>query len=164
VHAVPQPAFDRLEPVPELYATLPIDRAFNWDDCAEQGTRGEWYLVCFRSIRRPEADEALLQRLDDAAHEDAAASPGFVHYFKGATTSAGACLSFCLWQSRALARAAAGRPLHVEATTVTNEMYSSYRLEFYRVTKRPGSRHFEFAPYDGPSSVPTDARSGRSAA
>jgi hypothetical protein len=153
---VPQPAFDRLEPVPELYATLPIDQAFDWDACAEPETAGEWYLVCFRSVRDPAADEALLARLDDAAHEEAATSPGFVHYFKGATTSTGNCMSFCLWHSRALAREAAGRPLHTRATAVTGRMYASYRLEFYRVTKRRGSSHFEFAPYDGPSSLPTE--------
>lgn len=155
MHGVPQPAFDRLAAVPELYATLPIAEAFDWDACADRETSGEWYLVCFRSVRRADADELLLATLDDAAHEEAASSRGFVHYFKGPTTAAGNCLSFCLWDSRALAREAAARPLHLQATMVTGQMYSSYRLEFYRVTKRAGTTHFEFAPYDGPASAPT---------
>ena len=153
---VPRPAFDRLVPVPERYATLPIADAFDWDACADPEMAGEWYLVCFRSVRRSGADEAKLTELDDAAHTEATTAPGFVHYFKGATTATGACLSFCLWESRAHARTAAGRPLHVEATSVTGEMYASYRLELYRVTKRPGSPRFEFEPYDGPDARPRE--------
>ncbi len=153
---VPSPAFDRLQPVPELYATLPIDQAFDWDACADLGTEGEWYLVCFRSVRSADADERLLTELDDAAHDEAVSSPGFVHYFKGATTATRNCLSFCIWKSRDAARAASARPLHRRATSVTSVMYASYRLELYRLRKRAGSPHFEFEPYDGPNAVPTE--------
>ena len=144
------PAFDRLVAVPERYATLPIAQAFDWDACADPSTVGEWYLVCFRSVRKAGADEALLQELDDRAHLDAAGVRGFVHYFKGETTAHGECLSFCLWESREVARAAAGRPAHTQASAVPGEMYASYKLEFYRVRKHAGRRSFEFEPYDGP--------------
>ena len=54
-------------------------------------------------------------------------APGFVHYFKGPMGPDGSCLSFCLWQSRADARSAAGRPAHVEAVGLLDEMYESVR-------------------------------------
>lgn len=147
---VSRPSFERLVPSPGSYATLPIAEAFDWTACADAGAAGEWYLVCFRSIRRPDADEALLHELDDRAHLEASQAPGFVHYFKGHTTERGECLSFCLWDSRRMARSAAGRPAHAQASAVTGEMYASYRLEFYRVVKRPGRDAFEFSPYDRP--------------
>jgi hypothetical protein len=145
---VSRPAFERLAPAPGPYATLPIADAFDWSACADGMSAGEWYLVCFRSIRRPGADEALLQELDDRAHLEASQVPGFVHYFKGHTTERGECLSFCLWDSREMARSAAGRPSHARASAIVGEMYASYRLEFYRVVKRLASLEFEFSPYD----------------
>ena len=39
-----------------------------------------------------------------------------------------------MWTSRGEARAAAGRPNHVTAVSVLDEMYENYRLEFVRVT------------------------------
>ena len=70
-------------------------------------------MVAFRSIRRPGVDEARLTAYDDWAHAEAMDAPGFVHYFKGPTDRDGRCMSFCLWDSRAEARAAAGRPAHM---------------------------------------------------
>jgi heme-degrading monooxygenase HmoA len=154
---VSRPAFERLAPVPGLYATMPIAEAFDWASCADGAGAGEWYLVCFRSIRQPGADEALLEALDDLAHLEASTARGFVHYFKGQTTEQGECLSFCLWDSRADARAAAGRPAHAQASAVVRQMYASYTLEFYRVSKRAGTPSFEFEPYDRPA-PPTRTR------
>jgi hypothetical protein len=147
---VSRPAFERLAPTPGPYATMPIAEAFDWAALADAVDAGEWYLVCFRSVRQPDADERLLETLDDAAHVEASAAPGFVHYYKGATTEGGECLSFCLWDGRAHARAAAGRPAHALASAIVLEMYASYRLEFYRVTKQAGAGTFEFELYDRP--------------
>jgi hypothetical protein len=141
------PAFDRLAPVDADYATRPIADAFDWQTCASLAASGEWYLVCFRSTRRAGADEARLTAMDDLAHAEAAGAPGYVHYFKGPTNERGECLSFCLWDSRADARAAAGRPQHVAAVTIAHETYESYVLEFYRVRKQFGVPGFEFQPY-----------------
>ncbi len=147
---VSRPAFERLTQALGPYATMPIAEAFDWASCADGADAGEWYLVCFRSIRQPGADEERLQALDDRAHLEASTAPGFVHYFKGQTTERGECLSFCLWDSRALARSAAGRPAHGQASATVCELYASYALEFYRLRKRAGSRSFEFEPYDRP--------------
>jgi hypothetical protein len=138
----------RLVPVSERYATLPIADAFNWDSASADLGDGEWYLVAFRSIRRAGADEERLTLFDELAHQEAAGSPGFVHYFKGPAAADGSCLSFCLWQTRADARAAAGRPDHVRAVSLIDEMYESYTLEFHRVTRDAGGP-LSFAPYDG---------------
>ncbi len=132
-------AFAALAPVSEAYAHLPVAEAFDWRRVGRQLGTGEWYLVAFRSIRRVEADEVRLAEFDERAHLEAQSSPGFVHYFKGPAEADRSCLSFCLWTSRAEARAASGRPAHIEAVSVINEMYERYTLEFLRVTGRKGS-------------------------
>ncbi|HET7727127.1 MAG TPA: hypothetical protein VFK54_07355 [Candidatus Limnocylindrales bacterium] len=149
--ASPAPRFERLRPVADDYASRPIAAAFNWSDVADPGTSGEWYLVVFRSIRRPEADERLLTEYDERAHREAESSEGFVHYFKGPLSPDRSCLSFCLWSSRVAARAAAGRTAHREAVTLVAEMYERYTLEFYRVAKRRGAAAFRIEPYDTPA-------------
>ena len=139
----------RLEPVSEQYATLPVADAFTWSDAGGDLADGEWYLVAFRSVRRPGADEIRLTLFDELAHHEAETAPGFLHYFKGPLGADGACLSFCLWQTRADARAAAGRPAHVQAVSLIDEMYESYTLEFHRVTRTAGGP-LVFEPYDRP--------------
>ena len=137
----------RLAPVSAGYAGLPVAEAFNWQEAATELGDGEWYLVAFRSVRRAGADEERLALFDELAHQEAAAAPGFVHYFKGPQATDGSCLSFCLWNSRADARAAAGRPDHVRAVSLLEEMYQSYGLEFLRVTREAGGM-LTFEPYD----------------
>jgi hypothetical protein len=141
-------AWTALVPVSDRYAVVPVADAFDWTDVARELGDGEWYLVAFRSVRRPDADEARLAEYDERAHLEAAESPGFVHYFKGPTCTDGTCMSFCLWTSRAEARAASGRPNHLEAVTLLDEMYETYTLEFLRVTGEAGRLRFE--PYDRP--------------
>jgi hypothetical protein len=142
----PHTAFDRLGPVSDRYATLPVSDAFDWSSCLDDVPPGEWYMVAFRSRRRADVDEDRLTEYDDWAHAEAAKAPGFVHYFKGPTTSDGRCMSFCLWDSRTEARAAAGRPAHTKAAALTHEAYAEYSLEFHRVTKADSG--FAFEPYD----------------
>ena len=146
--AATQPRFEDLAPTGADYATRPIREAIDWSAVARLTDAGEWYLVVFRSIRRATADEAKLTWYDDRAHEEAAASPGFVHYFKGPLTADRGCLSFCLWSGRAEARHAAAQPLHREAVSLIAASYERYTLEFHRVTKEPGTDHFRIEPYD----------------
>jgi hypothetical protein len=137
----------RLAPVSAGYASLPIQDAFNWQEASAELGDGDWYLVAFRSIRRAGADEERLTLFDELAHQEAATSPGFVHYFKGPQATDGSCLSFCLWDSRADARAASGRPDHVRAVSLIDEMYESYTLEFHRVSRDAGGP-LTIEPYD----------------
>lgn len=150
-------AFAAIAPVSEAYAHLPVADAFDWSRVARQLGTGEWYMVAFRSTRRVDADEVRLTEFDERAHLEARSSPGFVHYFKGPAEADRSCLSFCLWTSRAEARAASGRPAHIEAISVINEMYERYTLEFLRVTGRVGAS-LQFEPYDvGPPADPVGA-------
>jgi hypothetical protein len=137
----------RLAPVSAAYADLPVADAFNWQDASSELGDGAWYLVAFRSIRRAGSDEARLALFDELAHQEAATSPGFIHYFKGPQASDGSCLSFCLWESRADARAAAGQPDHVRAVSLIDEMYETYTLEFHGLTRQAGGP-LTFEPYD----------------
>jgi hypothetical protein len=140
-------AFDRLEPVSDRYATLPVSDAFTWDAVLDQVPAGEWYMVAFRSVHRADADEARLTAYDDWAHEEAMHAPGFVHYLKGPTCPDGTCMSFCLWDSRAEARASAGQQNHAAAAAIVHEMYARYELEFLRVRRIDGAG-FTFEDYD----------------
>jgi hypothetical protein len=137
-----------LRPVSQAYATLPVEHAFDWSDAAVALPMGEWYMVAFRSIRRHGADEERLTFYDDLAHREAEGAPGFVSYFKGPVDVDGTCLSFCLWDSRAEARAAAGRPDHLEAVSLIGEMYEAYTLEFLRVRRTSADAPLQFEPYD----------------
>lgn len=141
-------ALETITPVSDSYAALPIDRAFDWSGAATALGAGEWYLVAFRSVRRDDADEAILTEFDEQAHQEAMTSPGFIHYVKGPRATDGSCMSFCLWESRPLARAAAGRPLHAEAAALAGRMYARYTLEFHRVRGHGDGRPLEFEPYD----------------
>lgn len=141
---------DRLEPVSEHYASAAIADAFTWADGADLA-EGEWYLVAFRSVRRIDADEERLTEYDELAHQEAASAPGFVAYFKGPRAPDRTCLSFCLWDSRVHARAAAAKPAHMRAVRLLDEMYDSYTLEFHRVTRAVGGP-LVFELYDRPDS------------
>jgi hypothetical protein len=141
-------ALDELVPTTESYARLPLADAFNWADCASGIGSGEWYLVAFRSTVRPDADIERLREYDDWAHAEASGAPGFVHYFKGPLASDGSCLSFCLWNGRAEARAAARQPAHLEAVSLIAETYAEYTLEFISMRKTDAGAALTFAPYD----------------
>jgi hypothetical protein len=145
----PRSCFDRLVPVSDRYASLPVADAFDWAACAGDVDPGEWYLVAFRSVRRAAVDEDRLTAYDDWAHHEAMQASGFVHYFQGPTPADGRCMSFCLWDSRVEAREAAGRPAHTQAAALTHEAYASYTLEFHRV-RRLADGGFTFEPYDAP--------------
>ena len=143
-----------LRPVSQAYATLPIEDAFDWAEGGATLPAGEWYMVAFRSIRRVGADEERLTQYDDMAHREAERAPGFVSYFKGPVDRDGTCLSFCLWDSRAEARAAAGRPDHLEAVRLIGEMYQAYTLEFLRVRRTHADAALQFELYDPIPSPP----------
>ena len=149
-----RPSFERLAPVSDRYASLPVAEAFTWRACEPDVAAGEWYMVAFRSSRLPDVDEAQLSAYDDWAHAEAMDAPGFVHYFKGPTVDGGRCVSFCLWDSRAQAREAASRPAHARAVALTHQAYASYTLEFHRV--RRTAEGFAIEPYDA-LPAPADA-------
>ena len=139
-------AFSQLTPVREDYPLLPIEHGFNWDECTEGLQIPQLYLVVFRSIRRVDADVERLRWFDDRAFDDASQAPGFLFYFKGQATPGRACLSFCLWKTRQLARSASDRPAHAEAASLVAEMYETYDLERHRLYARDARLVFERLP------------------
>jgi hypothetical protein len=140
--------FADLAPIAENYATLPVGQAFSWAPVAETLEAGEWYMVAFRSILRADADMDRLTQYDNWAHEEAEGAEGFVHYYRGPLAADRSCLSFCLWNSRAEARAAAAKPAHRDAVTLIADTYEAYALEFLTMRKRAGAAALEFELYD----------------
>ncbi len=130
-----QEACRRLSPIRPDYADLPIREGFNWSSCLRPVPFDLLYLVVFRSVRRPDADIDLLREHDDRAYAEAQSSGGLLHYYKGDADDRGACLSFCLWESRDLAVAASGGASHRAAAEITTGTYASYGLERYDVAK-----------------------------
>ncbi len=129
-----QEAAQRISPVRSDYQNLPIEQGFDWPVIADHDF-DQLYLVVFRSVRRPEADLDLLREHDDRAYEKALESGGLLRYFKGDADERRECLSFCLWETRGQAIAAAGAASHRSAADISVLMYESYVLERYWLKK-----------------------------
>jgi len=131
-------------PITERYAVLPIRDGFNWSERLREVVEGQWYLVVFRSVRRGTADVDVLTEFDDHAHTEALDAGGLMYYFRGELGGDRECLSFCLWETQEQAKVALRLPRHQAAVRVAREMYESYLLERYILTKRRESAEIEF--------------------
>ena len=132
----------RISPKHPDYTTRPIQTGFDWS--ALYGCSfGQLYLVVFRSVRRPDADLALLREHDDRAYEEALRSGGLLRYFKGHANEQGECISFCLWETSEQAREAASAASHKSAADITARMYLSYVLDRYWLKQAGGELIFE---------------------
>jgi len=136
-------ACQQIFPIHPLYANLPIEQGFNWDPCLQYEAFDSLYLVVFRSVRRASADLDLLREFDDRAYSEASNSGGLLRYFKGEMNEQRECLSFCLWETRDQARAAASGPSHGRAAGITASMYESYRLYRYSIVRVHGKLSFQ---------------------
>lgn len=137
-------ALQRLAPATPDYATAPIADGFNWAECLAGVEPGQWYVVVFRSVRRPDADDALLAAHDDAAYAEACGGAGLLAYFRGDLGPNRECLSLCVWASQGQARAAMHSPSHRAAIAIVGAMYESYTLERYLLSTVTGSSHPTF--------------------
>ena len=136
--ALPQPIA-----ITDDYMLLPVETSFNWHECFQDIENGEWYLVVFRSKHCLDADEALLTELDNAASEAARETPGFLHYFIGTPRATGECLSFCLWEDQASARAGSAKPAHHKAIQQGMQSFEFYTLERHVITKTDNQLSFQ---------------------
>ncbi len=136
-------ACQQIVPIHPRYANLPIEQGFDWHSSLLGGPFDSLYLVVFRSVRRAGADLDLLREFDDMAYEEALESGGLLRYFKGDMNERRECLSFCLWETREGARAAANGSSHGKAAEITAAMYESYRLYRYHVVQRNGEIQFQ---------------------
>ena len=128
-------ACQRISPVYPDYAARPIENGFSWSSSLAGCAFDRLYLVVFRSVRRPDADLALLREHDDRAYEEALVSGGLLRYFKGHANERDECLSFCLWETREQARQAADAASHRSSADVSAQMYLSYSLDRYWIEK-----------------------------
>lgn len=48
----------------------------------------------------------------------------------------------CIWANREYARKATHKPLHMKAARLAREMYDTYRLERYSLSKKAGETIF----------------------
>lgn len=127
-----------LIPITPEYAAVPIGEGFNWTERFSHIDSGHWYLVVFRSVRRADADMALLTDMDERAYQEALTRPGLLHYFKGTANVRGECLSFCIWAQQAAAQHAKEQPAHRAAMQLVAAMYESYQLERWLLDKGTG--------------------------
>ena len=148
---------DALRPIREDYAIAPILESFNWAECLASADGADWYMVAFRSVRNQHADDRLLYELDARAHEEAISHTGLVHYFGGELDAERRCLSFCVWEDRERAAAAAALPKHRDAIGAAVTMYDSYVLERYRITASGGTVAIEEIEPPQPSEALSDA-------
>jgi hypothetical protein len=148
---------DDLRPIREDYAIAPILESFNWAECLASLDGADWYLVAFRSVRNQHADDRLLYELDARAHEEAISHTGLVHYFGGELDAERRCLSFCVWEGRERAAAAAALPKHRDAIGAAVTMYDSYVLERYRITASGGTVAIDEIEPPQPSEALSDA-------
>jgi len=127
-------AYSILDRAHDNFATAKLEEAFNWSDFASKTNLRGWYMVAFRSNRKPSADLDLLDHLETLANDDAANQPGYLFYFKGKVLPGATHLrnlSFCMWQDRECATVAAQRSAHRSASAVAQAMYEEYRIERY---------------------------------
>ncbi|KAI6195115.1 hypothetical protein M3Y96_01196600 [Aphelenchoides besseyi] len=135
-----------LHTVTRDYFHMPIETTFNWDEVADRlgiDEKGDWFIVAFRSVRKPSADTQALYNADALAHQEAIESGGLLKYWYGTLNELRQCLAMCIWSNRQFARAATVKPLHIQAVSLTRQMYESYTLERYRLIKHKGEAKFQ---------------------
>jgi hypothetical protein len=146
VSAAPAGIFASIAPATPHYATLPELEGFNWSECLSAVDSGRWFLVTFRSIRKADADDALLTEYDDRAFAEALGTSGLLCYFRGELDDQRRCLSFCVWERPEQARDASLLPEHQLAAHLARAFYESYAVRRYWLVKRPGAEAPELLP------------------
>jgi hypothetical protein len=147
--------------VDDKYAldTKPYEQAFNWDEIATQmhpDDEREWYIVAFRSWRRPDRPGArksavlfakrcllnassALYHADREAHEEAVQAGGLIMYWYGEPNEeTGNNLATCIWTSNDQARAARTGPKHIEAMKLASKSFDRWQIEQYVLRKVKG--------------------------
>jgi hypothetical protein len=117
------------------HAGLETPAAFDWASLAAPLRDRDYYLVVFRSHRRPGADSRGLWREDKLAFAEAIASGGLLHYHQGLLDRRRRSISFCLWENEEQAAAAVRLPTHRLASTLAAGAYSSYVIERWGLRK-----------------------------
>jgi hypothetical protein len=137
------------------YRVSPIQQGFDWPGifasiaASRDATTEDLYLVVFRSVRKPNVDGAWITMLDEAAHTEAKQSSALLHYFAGSLDDGRRAISWCLWTDRTAARLALSGPAHQEAAREARELYDTFSIELYDVS-RTASAQAIFTPLQRP--------------
>ncbi|TXT15588.1 hypothetical protein VHUM_00091 [Vanrija humicola] len=143
-------ALHHFHPVDNHYASTEYPEAFNWRDLSlPEDVEREWYVVVFRSRRRPESESLSLYAADRAAHAEAVANGGLILYWYGVPDHTGLNMATCIWQSRKHAVNAISGPKHMEAMKEAAGAYETYNLERWRLQKVLGSTKLRLARWEG---------------
>ncbi|KAG0175547.1 hypothetical protein DFQ28_008872 [Apophysomyces sp. BC1034] len=135
----------QLHEITDDYTHVPVPEAFNWNEVAAllgPDWEGDWFIVAFRSVRKASANSQLLYEADAKAQREAAHSGGLLKYWYGDLNQHRECLAMCVWRDWEDARKATKKPLHRIAAQLASEMYESYGLERYSLTKKAGELVF----------------------
>ncbi|OSX66385.1 hypothetical protein POSPLADRAFT_1038600 [Postia placenta MAD-698-R-SB12] len=146
-------ALHHFRPVTSEYAYVPYASAFNWHELElPESIEFEWYCVMFRSRRREGSDSGPLYEADRKAHEEAVQNGGLLLYWYGTPhPDTRMNLATCIWQSRAHALAANGRPDHIRAMRLAAASYEHWELQRYWLRKVKGEKGVTIHSYDGTS-------------
>ncbi|KAH8926347.1 hypothetical protein BT69DRAFT_1004510 [Atractiella rhizophila] len=140
----------KFRPITHSYADVPYRECFNWDALElDEEIEGQWYIVAFRSLRKPQLEEFnnSLYEADYRAHEEAIANGGLLMYWYGLPNETGHNLATCIWQSEEQAKAARYGKEHAKAMYLTRDSYVRYDLERYLLVKEKGTRKLEVRDY-----------------
>ena len=118
------------------------------------------YLVSFRSMRRTDAAQQEIDRLeefDEAAHQEADESGGLIHYYPDPVDEEGRASSYCIWESKEAAKTASELPLHKAAINYALKearIYETYRVLPFKLLRPLGSRGLSIVALRHPGTGP----------
>lgn len=126
---------------PEIHPADAFDLPAIFDELGIEPGRCQ-FMVFFTSIRKENADEELLTKIDTAAHEEAVNMPGggLNFYYRGpkvsflsfdGTLTRNAARSTCAWDTEWQAHQALFGPRHMEAVKIAPDMYENFRPEYF---------------------------------
>ena len=137
-------ALQILTPVSEDYAVLPYPETFQWESVMDvvrtlaklsgvRWTRREFYVVEFRSRLKADIDRALLYKLDEMSHAEAAVSGGLLKYWYGKPDAERRNLATCLWRSKEDAIKGGQGPWHKQARGIIPRMYEQISVKGFQL-------------------------------
>jgi hypothetical protein len=160
--AIAQTIEQAAQPEVDDFRTADTSQAFNWNNIAgaianTTGLASERaYLVVFRSKRRENTNDKLIEKLDAAAHKEAQESAALYYYFGGTVDELSRrAVSWCLWTDQASARKGVSGPAHQEALRHASEFYEYENkpfVELYHVIMDASNVTLE--PIEHPASKP----------
>jgi hypothetical protein len=153
--------YETIRPATEDYRNLPERPwdAFRWDGVTDTRPDG-LHLVTFTAILKSDAEPAKIDELkgyDYRAHEEAAASDGYLWYFPDEFSAELTALSFCVWSSLKHGREASRKPHHKAAVEFARgegrNVYLQYMVRRYLLERDEPDAELRFSEYQTDDSL-----------